>query len=414
MEKTNSEFSLDPFDAVHYDVHELIFQHFNYFDVQNLSLVAPSISFKVFTSPACMRNINVVADIVVARKANNIGSRRLYQSVSLTNPSESKQLIEIIESGSCWKTLKLTGTKFEGNEFIELVTRIKQTIEELILTDCKIPFAPFDDLCLPKLKLLNVKGCDLNLLHILSTTQLNVTTLHLKPSNILDELKKEAASKCVAKVLMKCDKISELGLTGWKISHVLPDAAIDKMKFKLKTLSLGSNGNSFNDYEILNRFLIVNSPHLESLSLDVKVKNETLEIIFKMPKLQMLKMSRIKLAPPIELIVNTSINNLHLTDKNLPMDQQKKILENTPNLNLLSIHTISCNEHLEMVNNNCGDLENLTVAYFWASNVASRDYFPRLKHLEIASDVQFTLEQKIRKKPESERTRFENFILNSI
>lgn len=408
--------SFDPFTFLHSDVHELIFQHFDFSDFIKFSLTSPKYYERSAASPKCMRKVNVLSEFLITLKQEDTCSKRVYQSISLTNHNNinTAAFVRLTKTlSSNWKFVKVEEKKFLANEFQELMLHIEPTVEELIISNCEIKQLSSETFRLSKLKKLQIRNCAASSLFIFSNGQLNLTTLCLKLSNQLDEPKKCASHDLVKKIILNCDKLESLTLSNWKVSSIFTENVIKIMKMNIKKLKITLN-DCVTECEALKCFLSSpKSGNLTSLTIKGKVRNLLLETIFNIPKLQMLKLSRLLLVLPINLKLNHSINELHLLDKSLPVVLQKRIIESSPNLTFLSIYAI-CNQNVDFIASNCKKLESLSIAYLWMTNLPAADCFSSLKKLQIAGDVQYLLEQEIVNKPENERTHFEELILSSI
>ena len=413
---TDNQVSQNPLKLIHSDVFELIFQHFHFDDVVKFSEVSPEFFNISAGSSKCMSKINIPSELLVSIKQQNMNSKRFYQSISLTDHCQTpaKKLIEVVKSVSNnWKCVKILEKKFEGSEFQELMLFIEPTVEELKISDCEINQISNENFRFPKLKKLTIRNCESPALFIFSNSKLNVNCLNLKVSNKLQVPKKIAVHDLVKKTILNCDKLEILTLSSWKLSMIFTENILKLMECRLKCLEVSVN-DRISDSEALNKLLTCPKiSDLTSLTVKGKTRNLLLENIFKLPKLEKLKLSRLNLGLPLNLKLNPFIKELHLLDKTLPVPLQKKILENTPNLKFLSIYAIS-SQNIDFIASNCKLIEGMSLAYMWLTNPPAADCLLKLQKLQVAGDVQFLLEQEILSKPESERTNFENLILKAI
>lgn len=414
---TMSQYSLDFLKFLHSDVFELIFQHLSFNDVITASLVSKNYYNTTAASSSCMKKINVIADYAINSHPAENSSKRSYQNISCRSCKDlSSQLIRIIAClGSSWKRIELNDVIFQNNELVELFNNVESTTEELLLSGCISPKVADNRLYeFPKLKSLKLDRCNLPAYQIMSSSSnMILTSVKFELSQLLSDTKQKKNHSLLKKLLINCNKLNDLTLHKWKLAPIFTENAIERMNYKLKYFST-SFDRPKTDIEALNRLLLKHLETLVSLTIDGKIGNVTLGLIFQMPKLKMLKISRLSLSLPINLKLSHSIKKLFLLDKNLPVNHQEKILEHVSCLTSLSIHTINSEAQLSMIDSKCHQLEQLTVAYFWVSNVSSRDYFPNLKQMDIAGDVQYCLEQQIRSKPENEQSRFEKLVLDAI
>lgn len=94
------KFSQNPFDILHSDVHELIFQHFKFNDVIKFSLVSQSFYNISAGSDVQMSKVNVLGEFLITLDQQNTNSKRVYQSISLSNRNQisSKKLVQLTKS----------------------------------------------------------------------------------------------------------------------------------------------------------------------------------------------------------------------------------------------------------------------------------------------------------------------------
>jgi surface protein len=401
--------TLNPFELLHTDLHELIFQHFTFSDIFKFSVVSHKSFEDSSSSPSCMRRINVNADRLLAMGIESPVTRRPYQSISLTkyrDPSVSSKLVKILRSlGHCrWKSVTLTGIEFKKNDLIEVLERSEATLEELVITRCVILQFPEETIfSFKKLKALNLSDC--------SPLEPGGAEQNIELFRQRHRIKQHNARLLGKAILRNCKNLEELTLGNWDTYYITNDSDLDLIRFQLKKLEIQTEPHATFDRDAYCQFMRRTCQRLEHLTISGgRVRNALLETIFRLPLLESLKITRMILTDPVQLQVNPSITRLHLVYKNLPVEHQEIILTNTPNLKFLSIHTIN-NDNINMIAEKCSRLESLSVAYLW---IPHGNYFQNLKQLEIAADVPYVLEQRIRQTPEAQRTPLDRLILNAI
>lgn len=407
--KQHESSTLYPFDHLHTDVHELIFQHFNFSDFFKFSVASRKSFEDSLSSPKCMRRVNVNADALLAMGIESPVSRRPYQNISLTkykDPSVSSMFVKILRSlGHCrWKSLTVMGIDIKRNDLIEILEMIESSIEELVISSCVILQFPEDAIfSFKKLKVLNLSDCN--------PPEPGGAEQNIELFRQRHRIKQHNARLVGKTILRNCENLEKLTLGNWDTYFITNDSDLEFIKFRLKKLEIVTDPNATFDREAYIQFIQRTSQQVDHLSIvGGRVRNAFLETIFRLPHLESLKITRMILTDPIRLQVNTAITKLHLVYKHLPVEQQEVILTNTPNLKFLSIHTIN-NDNINFISEKCPRLESLSVAYLW---IPHGNFFHNLKQLEIAADVPYVLEQRIRATPEAQRTQLERLILHAI
>lgn len=321
--------SLDPLEILHFDVHELLFQHLGADDVVSASSVSSLWFEETETSAKCMEKLHLRIVVPYSEErsekflsiSKDLISRRKYQNIYLHNfHNIIPEILKILE-GRNWKKVYISVRNLHAKkDFLDVMKLIEPSVENLSISLTSIrnveEIAPKINFIFPKLKNLDLSRSHGLLMEEISENCKNIKTLRID----LDHQTWERHQKFLHKILANNEQLEKLTL--WRCSAELAFQLehIKAYKFKLKKFFFKNRDHSSpTDIEenCLFDFLESQANSLESLKLEEWMGVEVFKMQFKLPKLQELTIDMYDAESTIEwdhlkLIPSLSIRKFHI------------------------------------------------------------------------------------------------------
>jgi len=331
---------VDPFLIINEELHDLIYQHFTGKEVIDLSTVSKQWKFNIGVSPAAMKKIKLVYNLLSHGPASKdvtaiLASEHRYSNVSLFNvqiPRTTRnQQLQVVKKIAPWvKNLEVA-----YSEIGDIDLKFPR-VEKLILNWSRINQPILDGVTPSKLKMLKI--------------------------NLIENMQIKA-------FLMKCIKLEELSVKDEFPKSIFETEAA--FPFKLKTFEFISSYLSMkpNIISYFEKFIFSQSSSLQCLILR-RCNMDFAEAALK--SLPLLK--ELKLYDPTSLVarqssVNTSVEDLTLIDT---PDSVLELLAALPNLKTLKLEWIFDNTEIDRI---ASTAMNLRGVKFKRSRINVQDYY---------------------------------------
>lgn len=412
--------SVDPFDILHSDVFNLIFQHFSRHELLELSTVNSLWYQTIALSPQCMsklkinilrslhsNNNNDLETAGLQKELNSLISIRQYRNIYADFTQQSKQKILDILS-PCerkWKSVELLNENFKGERFFEY---FQETAESLILTRINCEEESSTNSSFPRLKCLKISSCNESLLKILEDCS-SLKTLHFQTACDTSSLHDRLAN-----LLSNNKNLEEMTLFFHR--SLLTRQIIAKCQFNLKTLVIDSScGFTTEDRECLAAFLKCQSGSLEVVDINPWSGPLVIEQCLKMEILKDFTYNVDNWEQNLDwntfnLTRNLSIERFHLrsASPHEPPSFYDAMFSNAPNL---KVYKAKCMQFQDLVllSSRCKNLEELYIEEFDVAMLPNESCFPRLKKFR-SWNVNEELMKSLNAK--GAKNMFEEFILN--
>lgn len=381
---------------------DLIFQHLSAKEVLSAMLVGRS--WNDFLSK---HSLTCFKDIIVQPKVHEelnylVNSVRRYQHIKAVNVSSiMNELIEIITKPKCrrWKSIQIFRTQFESKSEVEKILRASsETLEELELNTLSCRASSEEDMSqsivFPQLKRLKISY------HFLDEGERWLNSMFALIPQLEFIHLSNACDEHIRKLLVSSPKLRSLSLSGQfqdihffkKLSEDLP-SRLEEFEFND---ILNSSRNDVN-LAFFNEFFKSQSKTLKKFETDALLELDEFETAFKMPNLHTL-----------------NIKSFHYNRELIEADLERARSSIVQQANLKSFNVQFMDQHLlELLAIYAGGLEEMRVNELEATNISNPAWFPKLQTIQILF-INENLEQLIRGKPEEDRSRLENLILESI
>lgn len=377
-------------------IFDLILDHLSVQDILNVSLVNTA-SYKSTTESIIFRRkvkLRVTKDLLECNDEVIARCVRIYHNLELDmNHRFYQKIFSVLSQFDGVKFLELKNCLLTTGEFNRIL-RMQNNLVELKLDDLTFEDVNLDELAnireLTKLKYLQVKAVPDILVHPL---------------------------------LVKCKNLKRLSIM--QLSRKTPiDAVLQNLsndtQFKLEQFEICDYGYYNFDQEKIGllSFLERSFETLKVLEFDVWTGISSLQLVFKMPYLQKLRLYELAHADKdidwnsVVLPRNTGIKYLNLQDVNNHKNLSSTLFKAVPKVEFIEVYALNY-EDLQEIGKSCSDLIELN-AYFLDINeshttIFKENLFKNLKRCNIAANDD--LRQHILNRNEGERTNFEKLLL---
>lgn len=404
--------SLDPFNFLHSDLFDSIFQHFSSNEILTLSTVDPLWYENIGVSPLCMKKIrvNVVNSSYSTNKndlevmalipeLNTLVSIRQYRNIYADLKLQNKQKILQILSPKerQWRNVELINGNFSDGELFD---HIQGTVEILSLTRIIFEEESSTTFLFPRLKNLEMSSCNCALIGYLKEAS-HLTSLHIQSRSDLT-----LSQKHLETLLINNKDLEEFTL----LTHrPLLTNKITQCEFKLRKLVIASESElTTEDRDVLLSFINCQSHFLEVVDIDIW-NSEVIEQCFRMERLKDLTCNVSTTEENSNLTCNLSLERVYLRGiANVTRSFLDEILRNSPNLKIYKADSINF-EDLILLSARCKKLEQLYIEDFDVAVLPKVNCFPDLKIFRswsVNDELMETLKTK------GAKNSFEAFILN--
>lgn len=299
-------FILDPIESFGNvpEIVDLIFQHFEFQDLMNISTANSLYHNFIFSSSKCMKKVK----LLVSSDVEMVQSTRYYQNVKFSRKIETQKVVSFLLKSKLWKSIDLKG--ITNLKFLEEFKHL----EELVLRE---PSSIKEEFKLARLKKLEIDDCHQDL---------------------------------VLAIVKESSKLSKLSVTNVKPMEKLLQNLTDLEQLKLEEFSLSEYSTynfDQNKSELLD-FLKSHVKSLKKLIMDIWVGLPVLQFILCMPDLKHLELFELSKSCYVkwdELDFPTSKSITHLNLENMSGDKNllKFFLKACPNVKCLSLFELNSN-----------------------------------------------------------------------
>lgn len=380
---------------------DLIFQHLSGKEVLSATLVGRS--WNEFLSN---HSLTCFKDIVVQPKVHKnleylVNSQRRYQHIKAVNISSIlKDLIKVItKPGRKWISIQIFRTQFENKSQVEAILQASsKTIEDLefntLSCGALIEGEPSQSFNFPRLKHLKISY------HFLDEGDRWLNSMIAAAPHLQSVHLANACDAQIRKLLVSSINLKNLSLSGRfqdinffkKLSE---DLTSRLEEFEFNDI-LNSSRNDLN-LAYFNEFFKSQSKTLKKFETDALLELDEFESAFKMPNLNTL-----------------NIKSFHYNRELIEANLENARISAPPAANLRVFNVQFMDQYLlELLAIYAGGLELLRVNELEATDASNPAWFPKLQTVQILFMNQ-NLDQLIREKPEENRSRLENLILEGI
>ncbi|CRL08613.1 CLUMA_CG021665, isoform A [Clunio marinus] len=429
--KKNKLNNLDPFQRIHSDLLELIFQHFINEDVLSVSTVSP-LWFKLTEkSNKCMEKLNLKIVVPFSKgeekkfenMSSDLKSLRLYENIYLHNiQNVVPEILQILQRGK-WKEVYMSMRKIKNKkDLLEMMKLVELDVENFSMSysflenpnDILVEVQPEVKMSFPKLKNLDLSRNNGLLMNEIAFECKSLKVLRLDFDN--ETWKRN--SENVRKILANNSELENLTLWRCQTHLAFKKESISLHKFKLKMFSYK---NEFPmDRSCMFDFLESQAESIETLRLEDWCGIEILKLIFKMPRLKDLIVDLFDVELTIDWTKvnfnsNTSITKFEIESYSCNKSRLKifnALFEAMPNLKFLITDCLD-KVLLKAVGTHCRALEELEVQELRTQSIHDPQLFPNLKRFHCEDRIDMRVKQRINIKPVGQRSKFEQLILEA-
>ena len=393
---------MDPLEVLA-DISDFVLQHFSAKELLTLTEVHPFWNEVIGSSVKAMSKIKVLinvyrsnSEILESASSDLVKSSRKYQEIEMLDMSglisTTKSVHRIlIEPERKWKSITLKHVTLDSLEQLETAFNIiEKSLETLEIDEISFRFPAigvnFTNKTFPKLKVLRLKHHNWNSFHHAFTRCQNLNEFRMCSSKI--------SSEPVLEILKRNVNLNILEVSTAVFYQIFSsnDEFWQKNNLKLNTFEAHFTSHTSHDVEKIRKnflnFLNTQAESLETLVIDRWMGVEVLKLIFHLPKLKNLTIDGLKnlmLMPNwrnFSLKLNKSIQNLTFYDVHPEFQIVKSLIDATPNLTHLEMHSMD-QQVMEYLSENSKDLKALKLRAMEATDFSSRHLFPKLQEFAI-------------------------------
>lgn len=384
---------MDPFESFSPDVHYLVFQHFDFKDILEISTVSKLWNELTGSSSCCMKKVKL--------------SLKFWKKSVGTKQEQTEEKVKIIQSTTrCYRNISID-CRFDKYLSLELWKLLK--LSELSLTELKIKSIKLDSLTsltLPNLEVLKLTYVPKSVRNVLLTSSGSLTKLKIKmesPFKWSEAPRPDQESlACIRDCLQRNCMLKDLELHGSTQYNSFFDEDFSEVvrfqltSLKVKTsmrLALVSEQNEKNFIQ----FLATQSTCLKKVFIDVCRPNVIEHVFIKMPCLTSIHLDVMIMNShamrDLKLGLNERIRDLKIPYVNQHADIEE-FLAVVPNLELLFVSHLS-HETMEFIARNLLSLKSLKFRY---DEIDCEGFYEQLKddfpevnqNIEMIVDYDYT------------------------
>lgn len=301
------------------EIVDLIFQHFDFQDLMNVSTVNNFYHDFIFSSPKCIKKVK----LLVLSDVEMLQSTRYYQNVKFSRKLENQKVISFLLKSKSWESIDLKG--ITSLKFLEEF----ESLEELILRE---PSSIKEEFKLAHLKKLEIDDCHQDL--VLAIVKDSKKLVKLSITNV----------KPMEKLLQNLADLDHLQLEEFSLSEY-------------STYNFDQNKSELLD------FLKSQTKSLKKLVMDIWVGLPVLKFILCMPKLKHLELFELSKSSYVKwdgLDFPSSKSITYLNLENMSGDKHllKFFLKACPNVERLSLFELNLNL-MEVISTDGKNLKSL-------------------------------------------------------
>lgn len=418
---------MDPIQVFPIEIIELILQHLTVNNLLTASELSPLwnktiCGYSNFIEKATIQildhNISPHKDTLDWNnlKYLSVPSLRKYQNIHFTAKPEIIDDIKTILAvpGSEWKKVYIDGKLLNGNinsfrgkwlnDYYDIFLIIEKDVEVLHLDTSSFKIWSSVRPSFANLKVLRLTFFCMSENTFKHCRQLEELSVMIVPSNLVGSVKH----------IIEHNNLSVMEISE-NVFMSLFEHSCDISHLKLKTFYVDSVwDNSVYEQVHVNfsNFLKSQEQSLEQLSVKIWMGQDVFMQMFDLPNLKTLSVTVISsrwFEPNIR--VNPSIKSLCFLGKHINFDIMKALVDATPNLTHLKMHSMHQNM-MEYLSANLKHLKSLELRCLDATDFSDRKLFSHLEKLSI-SIVTSAKEDEMLKIPLNERNRFVELLLES-
>jgi hypothetical protein len=422
---------MDPFKLLSSDIFDRILQHLTLKETLSTSLVSTVWDEVIGSSFIAMGKIKIkiswqpVESFFGEVSHLFVESPRKYQHLEFEHQSSYKNSIKLVCNilgvvGRKFRSVSLKRVTFQSmQEIRKLFNLIEQTVESLEIEQIYIVDRlkkNFNGLQFPKLKTLYVKHMDLFFIDAFKSCK--------KLKNITISSDDPLSAAVVAfKEILKNNNLTSLEISSRLFKKTFSDEDISvDITFKLNNFVASELFKVEKEAKIIQtnfyNFLRSQMKSLETLKVDVYMGIDTLKIMFQMEKLTLLSINGLNDMEAtddwlgLQFHINKSIKSLTFRDINIKYSVFKALIDATPNLEYLEVHSLDQNS-VEYLSRTSIHLKSLKIQCFTdETNLSCPSLFPKLEEFSV-NVILSDFEDAVKNIPVNEQNQLVKLMLDS-